>query len=338
MTKSAFSSLMRAIVCSAYGPPQTLQLKHVLRPDLADDEVRIRTCVAGINFPDSLIINGEYQLKPPMPFIPGFEVAGEIIGLGKHVSGVHLGQRIVALTSKGYGAFAEEVTARATEVVPIPDGLDYATATALYVAYGTAYHALVQRAGLRPGETLVVLGAAGGVGLAAVELGKALGAEVIAVSRSRARSATAIEKGADHIIGYSEDDVRERVLEITNGRGADVCIDMLGGQPFHAMSRAMNWNGRLLVVGFTTGDIPKLAINLPLLKGYQVVGVYWGAFLVREPLINAANFQALAALIDKGVVKPHIARRYSLERVPDALDDLLSRETVGKLLIDVLAQ
>lgn len=327
---------MRAVVCDAFGPPRSLSVQSIPVPDLADDEVRIRGHVAGINFPDSLIIKGDYQLKPPMPFVPGFEVSGEIVEIGAKVSDRHVGQRVMALTSKGYGAFAEEVIAKAAEAVRIPNDLDYATATALYAAYGTAFHGLVQRGSLREGETLVVLGASGGVGLAAVEIGKALGAKVIAVSRTRDRAAIAVEKGADHPLGYEDDDVRQRVLELTDGRGADVCIDMLGGAPFHAMSRTMAWGGRLLIVGFTTGDIPKLAVNLPLLKGYALVGVYWGPFLAREPETNAANFATLGDWSRDGIVRPHIGGRYPLEKVPDALEDLLSRNTVGKLLIDLI--
>jgi len=335
MPATGNASTMRAIVCDAYGPPGSLKIGHVARPDLAADEVRIRTVAAGINFPDSLIIKGAYQLKPPLPFVPGFEVAGEVIEVGSTVSAVRVGQRVMALTSSGYGAFAQEATARAAEVVPVPDSMEHATAIALFTAYGTAYHGLVQRGQLRSGETLVVLGASGGVGLAAVELGKAIGATVIAVARSRSRCATAAEMGADHVIGYAEEDVRKRVLELTQQRGADVCIDMLGGEPFHAMSRAMNWNGRLLVVGFTTGDIPKLPANLVLLKGYQLVGVYWGGFLARQPAANAENFKTLAEWVAQGRITPRIAARYPLEQVPVALDDLLSRRVSGKLVIDI---
>lgn len=335
MVTTSNAATMQAIVCDAYGPPDNLKVGNVARPDLAADEVRIRSATAGINFPDSLIIKGAYQLKPPLPFVPGFEVAGEVIEVGSAVSAVHPGQRVMALTSSGHGAFAQEATARAAEVVPIPETMDYATAIALFTAYGTAFHALVQRGTVSPGETLVVLGASGGVGLAAVELGKAMGATVIAVSRTRARSATAAEIGADHVIGYAEEDVRKRVLELTGGRGADVCIDMLGGEPFQAMSRAMNWDGRLLVVGFTTGEIPKLPVNLVLLKGYQLVGVYWGGFLARDPAANSDNFRTLAKWISQGRISPRIAARYPLEAVPTALNDLLSRRISGKLVIDI---
>jgi NADPH2:quinone reductase len=327
---------MRAVICHQFGPPESLVIGEVPCPQIRPNEVRIRVWAAGINFPDTLIIKGEYQLKPPMPFTPGFEVAGEIVELGAEVRNHAVGDRVMALTSSGCGAFAQEVAARAAEVVLIPGGIDYATATSLYTAYGTSYHALVQRGALRPGETLVVLGASGGVGLAAVEIGKALGARVIAVGRSEERLNVAIEKGADHAVSYADGDLRKRILELTDGRGADVCIDMLGGTPFHEMSRAMNWNGRLLVVGFTTGEIPKVPVNLALLKGYQIVGVYWGAFIVRDPAANAANFHELARLIGDGRICPHIAGRYSLDEVPQALQRMLSRETTGKLVVDVV--
>ncbi|WP_280340563.1 NADPH:quinone oxidoreductase family protein [Pseudomonas sp. BN607] len=329
---------MSAIVCAQYGQPHDLRLATVQTPVLADNEVRIQVAVAGINFPDSLIIKGEYQVKPPLPFTPGFEVTGKVIETGPTVTNIAVGQRVMALASKGYGAFAEEVAANAHEVVPIPNGLDYHSAAALFVAYGTAFHALVQRANLQAGETLVVLGASGGVGLAAVELGKALGANVIAVCRTHQRALPAQTKGADHVIAYDDEDIRNGVLQATDGRGADVCIDMLGGQAFHAMSRSMNWGGRLLIVGFTSGEIPQLSMNLPLLKGYQVIGVYWGQFLARSPDLNEQNFRALATLIDTGKITPHIAGRYPLTRVPDALTALLSREVAGKLLIDVTGQ
>lgn len=326
---------MKAIVCEAFGPPQSLTFADVELPVMGEGEIRVRNAAAGVNFPDSMIIRGKYQLKPPMPFVPGFEFSGEIIALGAKVTGLALGQRVMGMASQGYGAFAQEVTARASEVTPIPAAMDYLTASALYTAYGTAFHALVQRGALCPGETLVVLGASGGVGLAAVDIGKALGAQVIAVCRTRERSQAASGKGADYVIAYTQEDVRQRILEITNGRGADICIDMLGGEAFHAMSRSMNWNGRLLVVGFTSGEVPKLAVNLALLRGYQVVGVYWAQFIARQPLGNAKNFEMLGRLVEERKIAPHIGGIFSLDRVPDAIDALLSRATIGKLLIDL---
>ena len=326
---------MRAMVCNEYGSPDRLAEQDVETPSLLADEVRIRVGAAGVNFPDTLIIQGKYQLKPPLPFIPGFEVAGEITAIGSQVKSHSVGDRVMALTSSGCGAFAEQAVAKAHEVVRIPDGVDDITATALYTAYGTAYHALVQRGQMRPGETLVVLGASGGVGLAAVEIGVALGARVIAVGRSLDKLRIAREKGATEILSYSDGDLRHRIKELTNGKGADVCLDTLGGDAFDAMSRAMNWDGRLLVIGFTSGVIPRLAVNLLLLKGYQVIGVYWGSFVSRSPELNAANFEVLARMLKQGQIRPHVSKTYPLAQVGDALRDLSSRNTIGKLVITV---
>ena len=326
---------MRAMVCNEYGSPDRLAEQDVETPSLLADEVRIRVGAAGVNFPDTLIIQGKYQLKPPLPFIPGFEVAGEITAIGSQVKSHSVGDRVMALTSSGCGAFAEQAVAKAHEVVRIPDGVDDITATALYTAYGTAYHALVQRGQMRPGETLVVLGASGGVGLAAVEIGVALGARVIAVGRALDKLRIAREKGATEILSYSDGDLRQRIKELTNGKGADVCLDTLGGDAFDAMSRAMNWDGRLLVIGFTSGVIPRLAVNLLLLKGYQVIGVYWGSFVSRSPELNAANFEVLARMLKQGQIRPHVSKTYPLAQVGDALRDLSSRNTIGKLVITV---
>ena len=330
-------SQMRAVICNAYGPPDKLVIGELPSPEPGCDEVRIEVWSAGVNFPDTLIIEGKYQQKPAMPFAPGFEVAGMIAELGSDVRGLQVGDRVMSLTSSGYGAFAEEAVARAAEVVPIPDGLNYAAATALYTAYGTAYHGLVQRGGLKAGETLVVLGASGGVGLASVELGKALGATVIAVGRTEERLIAARDKGADYLVSYNGD-LKARILVLTDGKGADVCIDMLGGSPFAALSRAMNWGGRLLIVGFTSGEIPQLAVNLPLLKGYSVIGVYWGQFVARDPVGNIANFKALGKMIGSGKISPHIAGVFNLEETTTALNTFLSRRVTGKLVINVRSQ
>lgn len=328
---------MRAVVCNAYGPPDKLIIGELPSPELGSDEVRIEVWSAGVNFPDTLIIEGKYQLRPAMPFAPGFEVAGMITELGSDVRGLQVGDRVMSLTSSGYGAFAEEAVARAAEVVPIPEALDYATATALYIVYGTAYHGLVQRGDLKAGETLVVLGASGGVGLASVELGKALGATVIAVGRTEERLLIARDKGADYLVSYNSD-LKTKILELTDGKGADVCIDMLGGSPFAAMSRAMNWGGRLLIVGFTSGEIPQLAVNLPLLKGYSVIGVYWGRSVAHDPVGHIANFKALGAMLESGKISPHIGGIFSLEETPTALNTLLNRQVTGKLVINVRSQ
>ena len=324
---------MRAIVCNAFGPPENLVLQEVDVPPLSADEVRIKVIAAGVNFPDALMIEGRYQLKPPLPFVPGLELAGEIIEIGAAVKTFKPGDRVMALASRGYGAFAEQAVARAVEIAPIPPGIDDVTAAGFYVVYGTAYHGLVQRAALRAGETVVVLGATGGVGLAAVEIASALGARVIAVGSSQEKLRAAQNKGATELLSYLEGDLGRRVKALTDGKGADICLDTLGGDAFDEMSRAMSWEGRLLVVGFTSGRIPRLPVNLALLKGYQLAGVSWGAFVSRSPQINAVNFEVLAELIKDGRIKPQVAGTYPLEQVAQALNDLTSRRTIGKLVI-----
>jgi NADPH2:quinone reductase len=327
------SLTVKAILCSHLGPPSYLTVGDVEPPALARDEVRIRVGAAGVNFPDTLIIEGKYQLTPPLPFTPGFEVVGEIIELGADVKDRSLGNRVMALTSCGYGAFAEQATARASETVLIPDAIDDVTAGALYVAYGTAFHALVQRGALKPGETLVVLGGSGGVGLAAVEIGALLGARVIAVGRSEEKLKLAKAKGAAETIIYSGGDLVRVIRHMTAGAGASVCLDTIGGTAFDEMSRAMAWEGRLLVCGFTSGTVPKLPVNLVLLKGYQLVGVFWGSFVTRSPQRNRENFDQLLRWLSEGHLIPHIAASYPLERAADALYDLLSRQTAGKLML-----
>ena len=323
---------MRAILCTRYGTPDDLVLGEIDRPSLGAGELRLRVGAAGVNFPDLLILQGKYQVRAEPPFVPGFEVAGTVIEIGADVTERRVGDRVMALTALGYGAFAEEAIVRATESVPVPDDVDDATATALYTAYGTAYHALVDRGRLRAGETLVVLGATGGVGLAAVEVGVALGARVIAVARSEEKLALA--RGATARIAYRPGELGAAVRAIAPA-GADVCIDLVGGSAFDEMARTMAWDGRLLVVGFTSGVVPKLPVNLALLKGYALVGVYWGAFVTRDPAANAANFRALAVLLREGKIAPHVGGRYPLARVPEALNDLASRGTAGKLVITI---
>ena len=325
---------MKAVLCREHGPPDRLAVGEVEPQPLGPGEVRIRVRAAGVNFPDTLIIQGLYQVRPPLPFVPGFEVAGEIVEVGDGVDSTRRGERVMALTSAGYGAFAEHAVARACETVPIPEGLDDATATAFYTAYGTAYHALVQRGRLVSGESLIVLGASGGVGLAAVDVGTALGARVIAVGRSAEKLALATTKGASETVAYVEGTLTQTIRELTGGKGADLCLDTLGGNAFDEMSRAMGWDGRLLTVGFTSGVVPKLPVNLPLLKGYALIGVYWGAFAGRDPETNAENFRSLAAMLSGGRISPHLAARYPMDRAGEALADLLGRRTAGKLVLD----
>ncbi|RFA26186.1 NADPH:quinone oxidoreductase [Alkalilimnicola ehrlichii] len=322
---------MRAVVCRELGPPESLTVGELEPAPLNKNEVRIAVHACGVNFPDTLIIQGKYQFKPDLPFAPGSEVAGEIIEVGESVSNCKVGDRVMALT--GWGGYAESVTIGAERVLPLPPGMDYVTAAGFPMTYGTSMHALVQRGRLQEGETLLVLGAAGGVGLAAVELGKALGARVIAAASSADKLAIAKEHGADEVINYQEENLKERVKELTDGKGADVIYDPVGGDAFDAAMRAINWKGRLLVVGFASGRIPELPVNLALLKGCEVVGVFWGSFVGREPEKNAENFKRLFGYYAQGKIKPHVCATYPLEDAPKALNDMLQRKAVGKIVI-----
>lgn len=324
---------MRALICKEYGPPETLVLGELPSPPLGAKDVRIRVRACGVNFPDLLIIQNKYQVKPQLPFAPGGEIAGEVLEVGSEVRRVRPGDKVMALT--GYGGFAEEVVVDENRVLPMPDGMDFVTAAGFTMVYGTTYHALVQRASLQAAETLVVLGAAGGVGLAAVELGKVFGARVIACAGSEEKLRTAREHGADELVDYRREDLKERIKALTDGKGADVCFDPVGGDAFDAMARSMNWNGRLLVIGFASGRIPQLPVNLPLLKGYQVVGVFWGAFVAREPETNRRNFAHLFELYAAGRIRPHVSHTYPLEQAARALDDLSARRAIGKIVVTI---
>lgn len=323
----------RAVVCTEYGPPDRLVVESWPTDELGPDEIRIRVGAASVNFPDTLIIQGRYQLKPEPPFVPGFEVAGEASEVGANVTRYRVGDRLMALTRSGYGGFAEEATTDSIHAVAIPDGMDEVTAMAFYSSYGTAFHALVQRGGLRAGETLLVLGAGGGVGLAAVEIGTTLGARVLAAAGAPERLEIARRHGADELIDYLSEDLKERVRALTGGCGIDVCLDSVGGDAFDAASRVMNYGGRLLVVGFASGRIPLLATNLTLLKGYQVVGVWWNRFLEHSPEVNHANFERLFELHRQGALRPRIFRTYPLDQASAALRDVLERRAAGKLVL-----
>ncbi|WP_193073762.1 NADPH:quinone oxidoreductase family protein [Pseudomonas sp. FME51] len=329
---------MRAIICRKYGPAETLILGDMDSPGIGPSDIRIRVHAAAINFPDNLIIQGQYQAKPPMPFTPGFEVAGEVIEVGSDVTSYNVGDRIMALTRDGYGGFAEEAAARAELAVSIPEGMDYIMASAFYSSYGTSYYALVQRGRLQQGETLVVLGAAGGVGLACIEIAKALGAKVIAVASSANKLGVAQEHGADHLINYSREDLKQRVLELTDGRGADLCMDTVGGEAFNSMSRCMNHDGRLLIVGFASGQIPEIPANLLLLKNFQMVGIFWWPAVQRNPDQHQASFSHLSDMYRAGKLSPLISRTYPLEKTPEALRAILSRNLTGKLVVTPTSQ
>lgn len=324
---------MKAIQCLDFGLPETLSLQNILTPEPAADEVRIHVKACGVNFPDVLIIQNKYQFKPPLPFSPGGEIAGEVDIVGMKVKHFKKGDRVIALS--GWGGFAEQVIVKANRVFPMPPGMDYITGACTLYTFGTSYHALKDRANLQKGETLLVLGAGGGVGLAAVELGQQMGATVIAAASSRSKLDICREKGADQLIDYSTEDLRSRIKEITNDKGVDVVYDPVGGPLAEAALRSMAWKGRYLVVGFASGNIPQFPANLPLLKGCSITGVFWGSFAEREPKQNLQNFGQLLTWIQSGKIKQHIYKIYPLENAAHALRDLMDRKVVGKAIVKV---
>ena len=322
---------MKAVLCKAFGPAETLVLEEIASPAIQKNEILLDVHAAGVNFPDTLIIEGKYQFKPPFPFSPGGEAAGVVSEVGEKVSHLKVGDRVMALT--GWGSFAEQVAVPGYNVLPIPPSMDFNTAAAVSMTYGTSMHALKQRANLQPGETLLVLGASGGVGLAAVEIGKAMGARVIAAASSADKLAVAKAAGADELINYSEASLKDEVKRLTDGNGADVIYDPVGGDLFDQAIRSIAWNGRLLVVGFASGRIPELPVNLALLKGAAVVGVFWGSFAQRQPQDNAANFQQLFTWYGEGKLKPLVSQVYPLEQAAQAINDLGQRKAVGKIVV-----
>ena len=322
---------MKAVLCKELGPPEKLVLENVPSLTPGSGQVVVSVKAAGVNFPDTLIIQGKYQFKPEPPFSPGGEVAGVVKKVGEGVTGVRPGDRVIAAST--WGGFAEEMVADADRLVPMPDAMDYVPASAFILTYGTSYHALVDRAQLKAGETLLVLGASGGVGLAAVQLGKAMGARVIAAASSDAKLAVCKAEGADELINYASEDIRARVKQITAGKGVDVVYDPVGGPYSEPALRDMAWNGRFLVVGFAAGDIPKIPLNLALLKGCSIVGVFWGAFTRNEPERNRRNNQELMRLYLAGKVKPHIHATYPLERAAEALNEVLYKRVSGKVVL-----
>lgn len=322
---------MRAVLCKAFGPPETLVVEEV--PDLVAGPGQVVVDVAGcgVNFPDVLIIEDKYQFKPDLPFSPGGEISGTVRSVGEGVDDLAPGDRVLA--SLGWGGMAEQVAVPAAAAIKVPDGVDLIKAAGFVLAHGTSHHALVDRARIQPGETLLVLGAAGGVGLAAVELGALLGAKVIAAASTDEKLELCRSKGATETINYSTEDFRARVKEITGGQGVDVCYDPVGGDLSEPALRSMAWNGRFLVVGFAAGDIPRVPLNLPLLKGCQIVGVFWGAFTGREPERNAANLRQLLDWLAAGELDPHVSATYPLDQAADAINDLAQRRATGKVVV-----
>ncbi len=324
---------MKAVLCKAYELPNSLVLEEVSSPIPQADEVLINVVACGVNFPDLLIIQNKYQFKPNLPFSPGGEVSGTIEAVGEKVKHLKVGDRVVALC--GWGGFAEQVVVKANRAFLMPPEMDFINGACTLYTYGTSYHALKDRAQLKQGETLLILGAAGGVGLAAVELGKTMGATVIAAASSKEKLNICQEKGADHLINYSEEDLRTRLKEIILDKGVDVVYDAVGGKLAEQALRSIAWKGRYLVVGFTTGEIPQFPANLPLLKGCSIMGVFWGSFAEREPQKSLQNFSELVALMKSGKIKQHIHKKYSLEEASQALEDLMNRKVIGKAVVQV---
>lgn len=317
---------MRALICSELGPSSKLTVDEVPDPVAGPGEVVVDVVAAGLNFPDTLIIEGRYQFEPELPFSPGGEAAGVVAELGEGVSNVSVGDRVIALAS--YGAFAEKWVVPASGVIPVPEALDTVAAAGFGLTYGTSYHALKQRAGLQPGEILLVLGAAGGVGSAAVELGKHMGAKVIAVTSSDEKADFARQLGADHTIGYTN--LRDDVKSLTEARGVDVVYDPVGGTVTESAFRSLAWRGRHLVVGFAAGEIPRLPINLALLKGASLVGVFWGRSLTEEPQEAFQNFVELTGLANERVITPRIHREFALGDYEAAFGVFNERSVMGK--------
>lgn len=322
---------MKAVLCKAYGPPESLVIEEVesLRPGKGQVVIAVKAC--GVNFPDTLIIQGKYQFKPAMPFSPGGEVAGVVKEIGEGVERVQVGDRVIVFA--GWGGFAEEIVADAARLIPMPDGMDFTTAAAFVMVYGTSMHALQDRAQIKPGETLLVLGAAGGVGLATVELGKVMGARVIAAASSPEKLEICRQHGADEVINYAAEDLKERVKQLTGGKGVDVIFDPVGGNYSEAALRGMAWGGRHLVVGFAAGDIPRIPLNLTLLKGCSIIGVFWGSFVERDPTRNQQHLRELMAWFAEGRIKPRISAIYPLEQAAQALNDILERKVTGKVVL-----
>ncbi|NVJ86512.1 MAG: NADPH:quinone oxidoreductase family protein [Algoriphagus sp.] len=324
---------MKAIICEQFGLPETLRFGELPDPIPGPNQVLIEVEACGVNFPDVLIIQNLYQFKPVLPFSPGGEVAGKIIGIGENVRGSKIGDSVLALC--GWGGFAEKVAVDAERVFKLPPNLPAEIAATTLYTYGTSFHALKDRAKLQEAETLLVLGAAGGVGLAAVELGKLLGAKVIAAASSEEKLSLCKEKGAELTINYEKEDLKVRIKELTSGKGVDVVYDPVGGKFTEPALRGMTWKGRYLIVGFANGEIPKIPMNLPLLKGCSIVGVFWGQFSKLEPEKSFQNIAQLMQWVQDGKIQQHIGERFSLENSPKALRDILDRKMLGKGVVIV---
>jgi len=323
--------MMKALICEKFGPPEDLMLKEVADLTPLAGQARIATEACGVNFPDTLIIENKYQFKPDLPFAPGGEVTGIVDAVGDGVSQDLLGQPVMCMTLSG--GFAEQTLCKAEDLIARPSSMPSTVAAGFTMTYGTSMHALKQRAQLQAGETLLVLGAGGGVGLAAIEIGKQMNATVIAAASSAEKLNAAKNAGADHLIDYSQQDLRSALKEIVGKKGVDVVYDPVGGDMFEAALRSTAWGGRVLVVGFASGDIPKVPVNLALLKGCSIVGVFWGAFRLNYTKEDNENFEQLFAWYEDGKLKPYASKIYALEAAAQALNDLKNRKAVGKIVL-----
>ena len=322
---------MKAVLCKSYGPPESLVVEDAPSPPLEAGQVRIAVHACGVNFPDTLIIENKYQFKPPLPFSPGGEISGVVMEVAGDVTNVKAGDKVIGMC--GWGGYAEELVMPARKVVPMPDGFDFPTAAAFTLTYGTSYYALKQRANLKKGESLLVLGASGGVGLSAVEIGKAFGARVVAAASTDEKLAVCKAHGADEVINYTTEDLRARAKELGGKAGFDVIYDPVGDKFAEPALRAIGWEGRYLVIGFAAGEIPKIPLNLVLLKSCQIVGVFWGAFTERDPQENFQNLDEMAEMVRNGTLKPHISATYPLEQAAQALNDMKARKVTGKVVL-----
>ena len=323
---------MKAVLSEVVGPPESLVVRDVPTPEPGRGEVRIKVRAAGVNFPDTLIIEDKYQFKPPRPFSPGGEAAGTVDAVGEGVTSVKAGDKVIAMT--GHGAFAEYLIAGESRVIPMVGDMPFDVAAGFTMTYGTSHHGLKQRARLQPGETLLVLGAAGGVGLTAVELAKVMGARVVAAASSDDKLELCRQYGADEVINYSTEDLREGIKR-TCGRGPDVIYDPVGDKYAEPAFRSIGWNGRYLVIGFAAGEIPKLPLNLPLIKGASIVGVFWGAFTAQEPKVHQENMRELLTWYAEGKLKPHVSEHFSLDDGPKAIRWMMDRKAKGKVVLTV---
>jgi NADPH2:quinone reductase len=322
---------MRAAVCHDFENSGPLIVGTLPSPDLVAGCVRIQVRAAGVNFADTLIVKGEYQVKPPLPFAPGLEVSGFITEVASDVTGLQIGDRVMACID--YGGFAEEAVARATDAVVMPDNMTFVEAAGFPIVYGTSHIGLVNKLNLQAGETLLVHGAAGGVGLTAVEIGKALGARVIATAGGPEKLAIAKKYGADELIDYRTEDIRERVKALTDGRGADAVYDPVGGSVFDATLRATAQGGRILLVGFASGTVPQIPANILLVKNITAIGYYWGAHRKLDPQLVNDSFAELMTWYADGKVKPHVSHVFPLDDVQQALDTLAQRKSTGKVVV-----